>query len=65
VPTDANDRSRLVAIEVLAKAQARDALPTIVAAARKAWWNTPSVRQAAEKAVAALTRAPNGEDESS
>ncbi len=62
VPSEANDLNRIVALDVLAKAEAREALPSVQAAAKKIWWNTPPVREAANAAIAALNRPPASPD---
>jgi len=55
VPNAANDKNRLLAVEVLATADTVSALAAAKTAARRIWWNSPAVREAAEAAVAAIS----------
>jgi serine/threonine protein kinase len=51
---DKNERSRVIAAEVLARAESAEALAAVRKAARAVWWNGPLVREAAEKAAVAI-----------
>jgi hypothetical protein len=51
---EANDRSRLLAAEILVHAESAEALAATRKASRSAWWNSPEVRSVAEKAAAAI-----------
>ena len=55
VPNEANDRNRLLAAQVLATADTVKALDAVKTAARKVWWNSQAVRQAADEAIVAIS----------
>jgi hypothetical protein len=63
IATEANDRNRLLAAQVLAGAETEKALAAAKSAARSLWWNSPAVREAAAAAVTAISarRASRGE----
>ncbi len=52
---EANDRNRVIAAQILAGADSTRALAAAKLAARKIWWNSPRVREAAEAAVVAIS----------
>lgn len=51
IPTEAVETTRMLAAEVLAGMASREALEAATEAAKKRWWNTTIVREAAERAV--------------
>jgi len=55
VPKPEHERTRVAAAEALALFGSRHVLDAIRTAARKRWWNTPPVREAAERALQAIT----------
>jgi serine/threonine protein kinase len=57
IPTDAVEETRTLAAEVLAKMASKEALEAARRAAKKRWWNTARVRDAAERAEAAIEAA--------
>ncbi|MBX3188048.1 MAG: serine/threonine protein kinase [Labilithrix sp.] len=55
IPTEAAETTRVLAVEVLATMASKEALEAAREAAKKRWWNTAPVRDAAEHAVEAIT----------
>ncbi len=56
IPSDALEQTRAVAADLLSRASSAAALEAARNAAKKRWWNTPSVREAAERAISAIER---------
>lgn len=55
VPKPEHERTRVAAAEALALFGSRHVVDAIQTAARKRWWNTPPVREAAERALQAIS----------
>lgn len=55
VPKPEHERTRVAAAEALALFGSRHVVDAIRTAARKRWWNTPPVREAAERALQAIS----------
>lgn len=51
IPTEAVETTRMLATEILAGMASKEALEAASEAAKKRWWNTAPVREAAERAV--------------
>ncbi len=49
-----NDQNRVIAAEVLERSESSEALAALRKASRAGWWNSASVREAAERAAAAI-----------
>jgi serine/threonine protein kinase len=60
IPNDANDRNRILALDVLAGSDSGDALAAVKKAARTGWWNSPLVREAASRALAVIAARTGG-----
>lgn len=54
-PKSDQEQTRVAAAEALAQFGSRHVLEAVQAAAKKRWWNTPPVREAAERALQAIT----------
>jgi predicted Ser/Thr protein kinase len=51
IPTEAAEATRVLAAEILSGMASKEALEAAMEAAKKRWWNTTPVREAAERAV--------------
>ena len=57
IPNENVEETRVLAAEVLARTASKEALAAAQRAAKKRWWNTSRVREAAERAEAAIAAA--------
>jgi hypothetical protein len=57
IPNENVEETRVLAAEVLARRASKEALAAAQRAAKKRWWNTARVREAAERAEAAIAAA--------
>jgi hypothetical protein len=52
IPSPDLEKSRVLAAELLGESRSDDALEALQGATKKRWWNTPPLREAAQKALA-------------
>lgn len=62
IPSDSLEQTRAVAADLLSRASSAAALDAARNAAKKRWWNSPPVREAAERAIAAIERRTEASD---
>ncbi len=64
IPSDSLEQTRAVAADLLSRSSSPAAMAAARNASKKRWWNSPPVREAAERAIAAIERRTQASDPS-